>query len=281
MQANRYSLQQGTYSWPKALEILEPSVVPWVKTSYVRINFPIGEVTADQVAIDKLSFNLAQSVVVYVHHQNSWSQYQGPIQAGGSKIIHYLQELALNARNVHIVEQPSLYGTTNDVYLDSHAKFLYFLLGCFAKGRLGMHDTDMVQLLGNGIQGNMAEITHPELSRGHLHEESSLVRKCAQPLQVLKLHEIREFSNISGLITDDVTKELVVYPNMKHLPAGFIVFHMGVIEEYSEFPGAIPFPNLQTLRVDRGYPFGDNVLFRGNQSTLRYMDLNLTKNMAA
>lgn len=127
----------------------------------------------------------------------------------------------------------------------------------------------------------MAEITHLELPRGHLREESSLARKCAQPLQVLKLHEIREFSNITGLIADNVTREFVAYPNMKHLPAGFIVFHMDTIEEYSEFPGDTPFPNLQTLRVDRGYLFGDDVLFRGNQSTLRYMDLNLTKNMAA
>ncbi|KAJ2066515.1 hypothetical protein GGI03_001244 [Coemansia sp. RSA 2337] len=41
------------------------------------------------------------------------------------------------------------------------------------------------------------------------------------------------------------------------------------------FAGAIPFPGLRRLCIRMDYPFGDDMLFRGNSATLEYLDLQL------
>ncbi|KAJ1817195.1 hypothetical protein LPJ60_004955 [Coemansia sp. RSA 2675] len=42
------------------------------------------------------------------------------------------------------------------------------------------------------------------------------------------------------------------------------------------FAGATPFPGLRRLSIQIDYPFSDDVLFRGNEATLEYLDLQLS-----
>ncbi|KAJ2026697.1 hypothetical protein GGI06_000036 [Coemansia sp. S85] len=43
-----------------------------------------------------------------------------------------------------------------------------------------------------------------------------------------------------------------------------------------EFPGAVPFPSLRRLALDRGFYFSDDTVFRGNSATLEYLSLDLS-----
>ncbi|KAJ2488383.1 hypothetical protein IWW37_004846 [Coemansia sp. RSA 2050] len=65
--------------------------------------------------------------------------------------------------------------------------------------------------------------------------------------------------------------EGVIYPNMQ-----FLTLTDRCILVPSELPctaRVAPFPNLVSLRVDMLYPFGDDVMFRGNSATLQFMEV--------
>ncbi|KAJ2895018.1 hypothetical protein GGI21_005209, partial [Coemansia aciculifera] len=81
---------------------------------------------------------------------------------------------------------------------------------------------------------------------------------CAQPTKIAKLLE-----SIPG------SSECLVYPNMRKLSLS-----SGNISRYVCKPfhhDYVPFPQLQSLSLDMVYPFSDDVLFRGNVTTLRYL----------
>lgn len=42
----------------------------------------------------------------------------------------------------------------------------------------------------------------------------------------------------------------------------------------------VPFPNLQRLKLRHGFELGDNILFRGNHRTLKYLTLGLEAQLA-
>ncbi|KAJ2103052.1 hypothetical protein GGI09_000873 [Coemansia sp. S100] len=80
--------------------------------------------------------------------------------------------------------------------------------------------------------------------------------------------------NISGLIRDPDDGEHVEYPRARTLTMWFR--SDSVVLQRPKFKGAVPFPNLQRLVLGSGHPFGDDVLFRGNGATLKYLSLSLT-----
>ncbi|KAJ2757099.1 hypothetical protein GGI19_000340 [Coemansia pectinata] len=47
------------------------------------------------------------------------------------------------------------------------------------------------------------------------------------------------------------------------------------IDRLPVFPDTTPFPGLRRLSVDIDYPFGDDMLFRGNAATLEYLNLKV------
>ncbi|KAJ2040117.1 hypothetical protein H4S03_001248 [Coemansia sp. S3946] len=80
--------------------------------------------------------------------------------------------------------------------------------------------------------------------------------------------------DISGLIRDPDDGECVEYPRARTLIMWFR--SDSAVLQRPNLKGAVPFPNLQRLVLGSGHPFGDDVLFRGNGATLKYLSLSLT-----
>ncbi|KAJ1910137.1 hypothetical protein LPJ71_003283 [Coemansia sp. S17] len=100
----------------------------------------------------------------------------------------------------------------------------------------------------------------------------SLVRHCAPTLESLALTTRNFDDRLSSLIrSDDGT--YTTYPRLRTLS----LHSYSNVESSSEpvFEGAVPFPNLRHLHINKFYTFGDDVLFRGNAATLQGLQLVL------
>ncbi|KAJ2460555.1 hypothetical protein GGF42_000763 [Coemansia sp. RSA 2424] len=106
-----------------------------------------------------------------------------------------------------------------------------------------------------------------------------LIRRSAQTLQLLELSEIVRVDYTELIRDPDGGGRWMEYPCLHTL---------GLYPEYetalSRSPisnGAAPFPQLRWAAMGRAYPFGDDVLFRGNAATLECLDIVLDPEMVA
>ncbi|KAJ2875944.1 hypothetical protein GGH93_001149 [Coemansia aciculifera] len=103
-------------------------------------------------------------------------------------------------------------------------------------------------------------------------EDTWSILKLAR-LNAHTLHNIHFWSNrevaIYGLIRDSNDDKYEEYPRLRTLEID--VARVSALLHRSTFEGAIPFPSLQRLVVNSSYPFGDDVVFRGNGRTLEYL----------
>ncbi|KAJ2460556.1 hypothetical protein GGF42_000764 [Coemansia sp. RSA 2424] len=100
----------------------------------------------------------------------------------------------------------------------------------------------------------------------------ALARRCAQTLQTLDTCG-ESASTMSGFIQDPDSGAYVEYPRLKMLTIK--MYGVSVASPRPVFNGAVPFPSLRRLRIDSGYPFDDDVAFRGNSATLESLRLAL------
>ncbi|KAJ2834241.1 hypothetical protein GGI24_000483 [Coemansia furcata] len=84
--------------------------------------------------------------------------------------------------------------------------------------------------------------------------------------------------DVSSIIRND-QGDFVTYPHLHTLKlSGYSSYDEGM---YPVFTGAVPFPSLRCLKLERDYTFGDDVLFRGNAATLVSLDLYLSSSTIA
>ncbi|KAJ2026331.1 hypothetical protein GGI06_000206 [Coemansia sp. S85] len=98
-----------------------------------------------------------------------------------------------------------------------------------------------------------------------------LARQCAQTLQYLDLY----FDQPDGLVSliQMANNDFVSYPCLHFLK---LCGHFeGNWLQRPAFTGAVPFPALRRALLLVDYPFGDDVLFRGNAATLEVLRLQL------
>ncbi|KAJ2104031.1 hypothetical protein GGI09_000336 [Coemansia sp. S100] len=100
-----------------------------------------------------------------------------------------------------------------------------------------------------------------------------LARLNAMTLQTMGICSCGDV-DISGLIRDPDDDKYIEYPRARTLIMWFR--SDSAVLQRPNFKGAVPFPNLQRLVLGSGHPFGDDVLFRGNGATLKYLSLSLT-----
>ncbi|KAJ2069181.1 hypothetical protein GGI08_000487 [Coemansia sp. S2] len=99
-----------------------------------------------------------------------------------------------------------------------------------------------------------------------------MVRRNTQTLQVLAV-SVRGLAEITGLIQNTGVGDYLEYPCLHTLK----LYEFNGLMELKKpvFPGAVPFPNLRKLTLWSCYPFGDDVVFRGNAATLMYLDMEM------
>ncbi|KAJ2901735.1 hypothetical protein GGI21_004652, partial [Coemansia aciculifera] len=104
----------------------------------------------------------------------------------------------------------------------------------------------------------------------------SLARRNAQTLKTLYIGS-DQASVIPDLIQDPDSGRYVEYSRLHKL-----TLNVSTEEDDSDnhvLTSAVPFPSLRRLSVDCDYPYNYDVLFRGNNATLEYLDLILYRPM--
>ncbi|KAJ2097336.1 hypothetical protein GGI16_004586, partial [Coemansia sp. S142-1] len=104
-----------------------------------------------------------------------------------------------------------------------------------------------------------------------LDMHTSLVHKCANTLLSLNVG----ISNAKTLFYD-ANENIVVYPHLKDLsltatPSAFTSDRVSV-------PNVVPLPKMEVIRVGIPYLYTDDVLFRGNSTTLKGLVISINKN---
>ncbi|KAJ2039184.1 hypothetical protein IW146_009835 [Coemansia sp. RSA 922] len=105
-----------------------------------------------------------------------------------------------------------------------------------------------------------------------------LARQSAQTLQCFDSY-FAHTGNLANLISID-DESYVSYPRLHTLK----LYARSTDEDWTlrpGFEGAVPFPNLRCLSMSSTYPFGDDVLFRGNAATLEYLKMTYDSISAA
>ncbi|KAJ1924609.1 hypothetical protein LPJ71_000462, partial [Coemansia sp. S17] len=108
----------------------------------------------------------------------------------------------------------------------------------------------------------------------HSSVPASLVHKCASTLWNLNIRT----DNPDMLICDTNDKG-VVYPNLEHLQLDSL--RRAYSDSKKITTDMVPFPGLKTLVLAIPYPFEDDVLFRGNNETLEYLNFCLDDEIIA
>ncbi|KAJ2868268.1 hypothetical protein GGH94_000255 [Coemansia aciculifera] len=100
----------------------------------------------------------------------------------------------------------------------------------------------------------------------------TLARQNAPTLQSLAIKSGVSV-DISGLVRDPNGGSYVQYTCMRTLTLDQMTD--SAISRHTVFTGALPLPGLRCLDIQYDYPFGDDTLFRGNATTLEYLQIQL------
>ncbi|KAJ2458277.1 hypothetical protein GGF42_002171 [Coemansia sp. RSA 2424] len=98
-----------------------------------------------------------------------------------------------------------------------------------------------------------------------------LIRRSAQTLQSLDLTAVAHIDYTELIRDPDSGGRWMEYPCLHKLRL-FSDYEMAILRG-SISNGAVPFPQLRWLAMRQAYPFGDDVLFRGNAATLEYLEI--------
>ncbi|KAJ2555804.1 hypothetical protein GGH95_005421, partial [Coemansia sp. RSA 1836] len=98
-----------------------------------------------------------------------------------------------------------------------------------------------------------------------------LIRRSAQTLQSLDLTAVAHIDYTELIRDPDSGGRWVEYPCLHTL--GLYSEYETVLSRSSISNGAVPFPRLRRVEMRWAYPFGDDVLFRGNAATLEYLEI--------
>ncbi|KAJ2467070.1 hypothetical protein GGI03_001765 [Coemansia sp. RSA 2337] len=158
-----------------------------------------------------------------------------------------------------------------EIYVDKYPETEYFkklLVRLFQLTPRVVHrirdEAAPVDLLADGI----FNLVHIDIESRNIDPIAQMARQSAMTLQYLAI-ETRGNGDAMGLIRD-ADGGYTEYPRLRVLK----------LEHYSGkfmdgkpvFPDAAPFSSLRVLRMS-DYPFGNDVVFRGNAATLEYLDL--------
>ncbi|KAJ2460603.1 hypothetical protein GGF42_000741 [Coemansia sp. RSA 2424] len=130
-----------------------------------------------------------------------------------------------------------------------------------------MIDLGMVRLRYADTVGQIPQLSSLSLTSYNVDDfRTALMHKSAATLLDLNIGIC-----IPKALIYDANGNAVIYPNLSHLKVFPRDYDRTVQRVLS--PGITPFPALTSLRLSLTYPFGDDVFFRGNSSTLEYLKI--------
>lgn len=270
---------EHTFSgWPKGLESAISYSLSWIKALDLSVEFPIAcsALGSHFELLNNLAFENASSLTITIKHYPNWLKTDQDVldsEASTAVLLKYLAKAVSNVVDITLIDA---YLRLEQQHLGRHIQLLNQLIlpvARMAKRRLVFRingDADVLDLSSLATGHN--SLTHLELTGMTKLRSFGLIHKCAATLKRLHINGSAANSNYSGLFVDNRNR-YVVYPNMAYL------FICSSLEHQSEltYPRSfVPFPRLQKLDLSKCYPFGDNVLFRGNQLTMQSLNLALS-----
>ncbi|KAJ2741296.1 hypothetical protein GGI20_005285 [Coemansia sp. BCRC 34301] len=156
---------------------------------------------------------------------------------------------------VRMQDEPALGALLSSVYGVSHHSALSLSKGGFESAC---------------ILNSISELSSLSLTwSGNALLHSKLVHKNAKSLEKLSIN-YAHLNTVTSLFCDELGRG-VVYPYMKQLT---LSDRLGLVPAVLPCTANVaPFKSLTSLKLFMLYPFGDDVLFRGNSATLQYMEV--------
>ncbi|KAJ2504156.1 hypothetical protein IWW47_002658 [Coemansia sp. RSA 2052] len=119
----------------------------------------------------------------------------------------------------------------------------------------------------------ICDLTHVDIETDDIGPVLQLTRQSAMTLQYLRI-KAHDRGDISGLIKD-TGGNYIEYRQLRILK----------LDHYTEVdsenkpvaPGAVLFPHLRLLHVANAFPFGDDMLFRGNAAMIEFLKMKLAR----
>lgn len=272
-----------TTEWPNDLDIPVAASAFLATSLKVHISFPVAGIFLKTHSgghlgnIPKSMMFLNAGLLIVKISAPGNSQSDSVIdecsRSNFGSLLRLLKQMAPNAHDLDLQILFNFRTLSSRQSAAFYSEFVRSIVSQVAKRKLEISFLGSLGRLSLNNMHSIGSLTHLLIENPARLQALELVRRCAETLQVLGLSKFASISNLSGIIKDDRNNN-VVYPNLKHLH----------IQSYSDkyanialdsFPGAIPFPNLQSFKCPDGYPFGDHVGFRGNKRTLKHVCLNL------
>lgn len=256
---------------PKDLEPPVKSSAPWVRNVGIDLTFPIISVPAGEQLVS-LVFSNAHTVCVRICCNESGQPDPNILElpANIDKCAQLLRQMLPNVCNVEL----SNVSMPNEWEREPFTLLLHHLVK-MATGKLDAPTFDNWEMLDPAIEWPSDANQITTLRMGHLMDTNAfgVIRRCSERLRVLHLVLRNPQQDYSPLLREG--DNYMVYPNVEHLQIEYASLNSWPIGSPT-FPGAVPFPNLKHLECGLGgYPFNDDVLFRGNQSTLQSLVIDL------
>lgn len=219
----------------------------------------MARITANQLCNCDGPYESAYSLAVDVCHRPNRQRNQEAALENIARLTHFLQELAPNIKDFEIVGEYIKGNALDNDYKELYKNLLHSLMVRFAKRKLKASSVGIVIFSDIEMRDNIGSSIAPlEFPKRYLFNGFKLIRRCPKIVQVLDLGEMTVTTNIAGLLVSE------------SIPG----------QQHPVFPEAVPFPNLHRLTLKSSYPFGDNVLFRGNRHSLQFIDITLSDPLA-
>ncbi|KAJ2750450.1 hypothetical protein GGI19_005102, partial [Coemansia pectinata] len=263
----------------KALEIL--SHAPWDGPAFRqarKLKFTFFTTRLQELQLDgyRREMEEASGGSCYLPlHIDQWSgpitrkwQKRGSVDdsvamANISAFVQRIKEMTPMLREIEVVSGcPSADWTLDYRHVHSLVTRLFQLVPRIVHTAHGGYRSPELQL------GSIANLTHIDFKDRGIDFIAQVAQQNAQTLQSLCI--ATDVGDISLLIKTG-SGDYVEYAQLQVLKLNHLSREH--IYEWPTFPGAVPFPKLRLLSVTKYYPFGDDVVFRGNSATLEYLSL--------
>ncbi|KAJ1960107.1 tyrosine-protein phosphatase siw14 [Dipsacomyces acuminosporus] len=179
----------------------------------------------------------------------------------------YIHAMFPNAQDYHFRVYP--FANADDSEMISNVLAGLTQRGAGARVFEYVHSSNMVDISGFQLLTNLTHITfQTDVDRA---EYIKLVTQCADTLESVDLQRVKIASAWADLVQDQWGSP-IVYPRLRKL--SFCV-HESSLFHYLDAPEGTPFPSLTHLSVTGGYPYANDILFRGNHKTLENLSIHL------
>ncbi|KAJ2686093.1 hypothetical protein IWW39_003873 [Coemansia spiralis] len=266
------------HSWPKRLPKIDHETNRFAKKLF--ISLCVRDVYSGEL-LQRLSsppyegcaFPLVHDISFWVYSGDELGpteEYPPNTAANIAAFVQRIKEMAPRVRDANVANDIELRRLLwrKDAYIMDLARRLYDIIG---RTSISYHVGQPIAILDLESASSLVHLKCNTHKQGD--EILSLIRRNAQTLQTMDVYPHGPL-DFGELFRDPDDGRYLEYPCLHKL--GLFLLE-GFVEPKLLTPtNFVPFPCLRLLHLEGDYPFGDDVVFRGNMSTLEYLSLTIS-----